>query len=51
MNTRGIVSNLLFENFYIEGAAIGPNINQDSGNNGKQVTLGRQLPNLAYSST
>jgi len=30
----GVVRNILFENFHIEGAAIGPNINQDSGNNG-----------------
>jgi hypothetical protein len=30
----GVVKNILFENFRIRGAAIGPNINQDSGNNG-----------------
>lgn len=28
------MKNILFENFKIQGAAIGPNINQDSGNNG-----------------
>ena len=27
------MTNIRFENFYIEGAGIGPNINQDSGNN------------------
>jgi galacturan 1,4-alpha-galacturonidase len=32
---RGVVSNLRFENFYVEGAGIGPNINQDSGNSGR----------------
>ena len=32
---RGVVSNLRFENFHVEGAGIGPNINQDSGNNGR----------------
>ncbi len=32
---RGTVNNLRFENCYIEGAGIGPNINQDSGNNGR----------------
>ena len=31
---RGVVQNILFENFYTEGAAIGPDINQDSGDNG-----------------
>ena len=32
---RGSVSNLRFENFYIEGAAGGPTIDQNSGNNGR----------------
>lgn len=31
---RGVVQNILFENFYIEGAAIGLSISQNSGNNG-----------------
>jgi hypothetical protein len=31
---RGVVQNILFENFYIEGAAIGGSISQNSGNNG-----------------
>ncbi|TVY34599.1 putative galacturan 1,4-alpha-galacturonidase C [Lachnellula occidentalis] len=30
----GVVRNILFQNFKIQGAGIGPNINQDSGNNG-----------------
>ncbi|TVY57267.1 putative galacturan 1,4-alpha-galacturonidase C [Lachnellula cervina] len=30
----GVVRNILFQNFKIRGAGIGPNINQDSGNNG-----------------
>lgn len=32
--SRGVVQNVLFENFYIEGAAIGLSISQNSGNNG-----------------
>lgn len=31
---RGVVQNILFENFHIEGAASGPSISQSSGNNG-----------------
>jgi hypothetical protein len=34
-----VVNNLRFENFYIEGAAGGPTINQDSGNNGEFAFL------------
>lgn len=36
---RGVVTNILFENFYLEGATIGPNINQGSGNNGEWCSL------------
>ena len=35
---RGIVNNLRFENFYIEGAAGGPSITQDNGNNGESFS-------------
>lgn len=31
---RGVVQNILFENFYVEGAAAGPSISENSGNNG-----------------
>ncbi|KAG6366784.1 hypothetical protein INS49_000964 [Diaporthe citri] len=30
----GVVQNILFENFYVEGAAAGPSISENSGNNG-----------------
>lgn len=33
--SRGVVTNIIFENFYLEGAAIGPQVVQTSGNNGK----------------
>jgi len=33
------VKNLRFENFYIQGAAGGPTIDQNSGNNGKNLLL------------
>lgn len=36
---RGVVTNILFENFYIEGASVGPDINQDSGDNGMTLSL------------
>lgn len=29
------MQNILFENFYVEGAASGPSISENSGNNGK----------------
>ncbi len=46
---RGIVNNLRFENFYTEGAAIGPNINQDSGNNGSfSGTSNMLVSNIAF---
>ncbi|KAH8889866.1 polygalacturonase [Thozetella sp. PMI_491] len=45
----GVVNNLRFENFYIEGAAIGPNINQDSGNNGSfSGTSNMLVSNIAF---
>lgn len=31
----GVVTNILFENFYVQGASVGPDITQSSGNNGK----------------
>jgi galacturan 1,4-alpha-galacturonidase len=34
---RGIVNNIRFENFYIEGAAAAATISQDSGNNGQYI--------------
>lgn len=34
MSFRGVVENILFENFYVEGAAAGPSISESSGNNG-----------------
>lgn len=34
MPSRGVVQNILFENFYVEGAAAGPSISENSGNNG-----------------
>lgn len=34
LSSRGVVQNILFENFYVEGAAAGPSISENSGNNG-----------------
>ncbi|KAK0637297.1 glycoside hydrolase family 28 protein [Bombardia bombarda] len=45
----GIVNNLRFENFEIIGAAGGPNINQDSGNNGSfSGTSNLLVSNVAF---
>ncbi|KAJ4425175.1 hypothetical protein N0V82_000230 [Gnomoniopsis sp. IMI 355080] len=39
----GNVTNILFENFYVDGAAIGPDINQDSGDNGSYAGTSNML--------
>ncbi|KAK3943862.1 pectin lyase-like protein [Diplogelasinospora grovesii] len=45
----GVVNNIRFENFYLAGAAIGPNINQDSGNNGSfSGTSNMLVSNIAF---
>ncbi|KAB5572001.1 glycoside hydrolase family 28 protein [Coniochaeta sp. 2T2.1] len=45
----GIVNNLRFENFYIEGAAGGPSITQDNGNNGSfSGTSNMLVSNIAF---
>lgn len=47
----GSVRNILFSNFHIEGAEAGPEINQDSGNNGTAAFSGSSLmeiSNVAY---
>lgn len=46
---RGVVQNILFENFYLQGAAIGPAITQDSGDNGSYVgTSLMEISNIAF---
>ncbi|KUI68181.1 Putative galacturan 1,4-alpha-galacturonidase C [Cytospora mali] len=45
----GDIQNVLFENFYVEGPAIGPNINQDSGDNGSYAgTSNMLISNIAF---
>ncbi|KIN00399.1 glycoside hydrolase family 28 protein [Oidiodendron maius Zn] len=45
----GVVQNILFENFYLQGAAIGPAITQDSGDNGSYVgTSLMEISNIAF---
>lgn len=45
----GTVKNILFQNFHIEGAGIGPNINQDSGDNGSFVgTSKMQISDIKF---
>ncbi|KAJ9138908.1 Pectin lyase-like protein [Pleurostoma richardsiae] len=45
----GVVQNIRFENFYVDGAAIGPNINQDTGNNGSfSGTSNMEISNIAF---
>lgn len=39
----GTVRNLLFENFYVEGAKNGPTIDQDSGDNGSYAGTSKML--------
>ena len=48
-STRGVVQNIRFENFYVEGAGIGPAISQDSGDNGSYVgTSKMEISNIAF---
>ncbi|KAG8168033.1 hypothetical protein KVR01_003722 [Diaporthe batatas] len=52
----GVVQNILFENFYIEGAAAGPSISQNSGNNGSYLSspesyLTPSLPGISHGMT
>jgi galacturan 1,4-alpha-galacturonidase len=41
--SRGIVENITFENFYIEGANIGMAISQNSGDNGSYAGTSKML--------
>lgn len=46
---RGVVQNLRFENFHVEGAAHGPAITQDTGNNGSYSgTSKMEVSNVAF---
>jgi len=46
---RGVVQNIRFENFYVEGAGIGPDITQDSGDNGSYPgTSLMEISNIAF---
>jgi galacturan 1,4-alpha-galacturonidase len=45
----GVVRNILFANFLIKGAAIGPNINENSGDNGSYSgTSLMEISNIAF---
>jgi len=45
----GVVDGCRFEDFYLDGAAIGPNVNQDSGNNGSYAgTSNMRIANVAF---
>ncbi|ORY65031.1 pectin lyase fold/virulence factor [Pseudomassariella vexata] len=45
----GVVENIRFENFYVEGAAIGMQVDQDSGNNGSfSGTSNMKVSNIAF---
>ncbi|PMD62942.1 glycoside hydrolase family 28 protein [Hyaloscypha bicolor E] len=45
----GVVQNIRFENFHLVGPAIGPDITQDSGNNGSfSGTSKMEISNIAY---
>lgn len=45
----GAVRNILFSNFYVEGAAIGPDISEDSGDNGTfPGTSKMEISNVAF---
>jgi hypothetical protein len=50
LNTRrGVVQNIRFENFFVQGAGIGPAINQDSGDNGSYAgTSKMEVSNIAF---
>lgn len=45
----GEVTNILFENFFVQGAGVGPDINQDSGDNGSYAGTSNMLvSNVAF---
>ena len=47
--SRGVVQNIRFENFFIEGATTGAAITQDSGNNGSYSgTSLMEVSNIAF---
>jgi len=47
--TRGVVQNIRFENFHVNGAPLGPNINQNSGDNGSYAgTSKMEISNIAF---
>lgn len=47
--TRGVVQNIRFENFWIQGAASGPYITQDNGDNGSYAgTSNMEISNIAF---
>jgi galacturan 1,4-alpha-galacturonidase len=47
--SRGVVQNLRFENFHVEGAASGPSITQGNGDNGSYAgTSKMEISNIAY---
>ncbi len=49
IDCRGVVQNLRFENFYVQGAAMGPSITQDNGDNGSYVgTSKMEVSNIAF---
>ena len=46
---RGVVQNIRFENFFIQGANIGPAITQNSGDNGSYAgTSLMEISNIAF---
>lgn len=46
---RGVVQNILFENFFVQGASAGPAITQDNGDNGSFVgTSLLAISNVAF---
>jgi hypothetical protein len=48
-STRGVVQNLRFENFWVQGAASGPYITQDNGDNGFYTgTSKMKISNIAF---
>ncbi|KUJ08086.1 putative galacturan 1,4-alpha-galacturonidase C [Mollisia scopiformis] len=45
----GVVQNLRFENFWVQGAALGPSITQDNGDNGSYAgTSKMEISNIAF---
>jgi len=46
---RGVVQNIRFENFHVVGASIGPDISEDSGDNGSYPgTSKMEISNIAF---